>query len=913
MTAHLRLLWSRLRSFVVRDRLDREFDDELATHLELLIDEARGRGLSEVQARREALLKLGRPASLREQHRDARGLPLIDALVQDSQYAIRMLWKSPVFTTVVTLTLALGIGANTAMFSLWNSMLHASLPGVHQPEDLVMLSNPNDSGMWTGVWEGRTDGPRSWLTYEEFEQLRDHADGFSALMASQSRHISWQAHIDGDTSEVVRGRLVSGGFFDVLGARPAIGRLFTTEMDRVEALDAVISYAYWQRRFGGRADVLGKTFSIRSTPLTIIGVTPRGFVGETAAQLPDVWLTLRIQPRVLPGSDWLRDTPPEKVMWLQVFGRLKRGVSAAQAEAQANAVFRRGLESFYGAVERRGEFLDQRLQLWSGARGASSVRPRLSVTLTTLLVAVSVLLLIACANLANLLVARGAARRPEIAVRFSLGATRVRILRQLATESLLLATVGGIAAVPVAAIVHSALERMQAAADDRFAMPFAIDPMVLAFVVSVTCGAAVLFGVLPAWRVTRFEAGTALREQSRSAVGSPDRTRLSHLLVCLQLALSLPLVFGAGLLARTAYNLQRADLGYPAERLLLMRTDVREAAADPTRRDGLLHELRAQLQQIPGVRAVSYSELGVFSGGESASTIEVEGSTPREERHRGSAMDVLGPGYFSTMGIPMLAGREIQNRDYDNARKVCVINEAFARRFFDRRDPIGRHITVIDDDDTRRSWQIVGVARNARTQRLRGDVEPRFFIPAIQPESPDAPTFLIRTIGDAAPVMASVRTTVHRVNDAVAVQFARSIEEAIAPEVAQDRMSAQLAVVFGAVALTLAAIGLYGVLSYGVARRTGEIAIRMALGAPSDRVLSMILRETVGLVIVGLVAGGGLAFWASRLIGSRLHGVAPQDPLTLALAIGLLLAVALSAAYLPARRASRVDPATVLH
>ena len=753
-------------------------------------------------------------------------------------------------------SLALGIGANTAMFSLWNSLLHASLPGVHKPEDLVMLSNPDESGMWTGLWEGRTDGPRSWLTYEEFEQLRDHADGFSALMASQSIYNNWRAHSDGDAPEVVRGRLVSGGYFDVLGVRPAIGRLFTIEIDRIEALEAVISYAYWQRRFGGRPDVLGKTFTIRSTPLTIIGVAPRGFAGETAAQLPDVWLPLRVQPRVLPGTDWLHDTPPEKVMWLQVFGRLKTGVSAAQAEAQANTVFQRGLEAFYGAQmsgERRREFLDQRLQLRSGARGASSMRPRLSLTLTALLVAVSVLLLIACANLANLLVARGAARRPEIAMRFSLGATRGRILRQLATESLTLATLGGIAAVPVAVIVHGALERLQAASDDRFAMPFALEPRVLAFVVSITFATAVLFGVLPAWRVTRFEAGTALREHRRGTTGSAGDMRASRLLVCLQLALSLPLVFGAGLLAQTAYNLQRADLGYPAERLLLMRIDVREAAAD-----------------------------------------------------------ILGPGYFSTMGIPILAGREIQDRDYEEARKVCVINEAFAMRFFDRRDPIGRHITVIDDDDTRTAWQIVGVARNARTQRLRGDVAPRFFMPAMQPESPDTPTFLIRTIGDSGPVMESVRETVRRVDNTVAVLFTRSIEAQLAPQVAQDRMTAQLAIVFGAVALTLAAIGLYGVLSYGVARRTGEIAIRMALGAPSDRVLSMILRETVGLVIVGLVAGGGLAFWASRLIGGRLYGVAAQDPLTLALAIGVLLAVALSAAYLPARRASRVDPASVL-
>ncbi|MGH8311120.1 MAG: ABC transporter permease, partial [Steroidobacteraceae bacterium] len=376
--------------------------------------------MSPRDARHAAAREMGALEQRKEDCRDARGLALVDTVSQDVRYALRTLRRAPAFTSVAILSLALGIGASTAIFSLWNGMLHASLPGVREPEQLVMLSNPDDTGMWTGRWEGRTDGPRSWLTYAEFEQLRDHADGFAALMASQSSYMTWQALIDGDASEVVRGRLVSGGFFDMLGVSPAIGRLFTTESDRVETFDAVISYGYWQRRFGGRAEVLGKRFTIRSTPLTIIGVADRGFVGETAAQQPDVWLPARLQPRVLPGSDWLRDTPPEKRMWLQVFGRLKPGVTDTQAEAQANAIFQRGLESFNCAemsIERRREFLDQRLELRSGARGASSIRPRLALTLTALLVAVIVILLIACANLANLLLARGAARRAEIALR----------------------------------------------------------------------------------------------------------------------------------------------------------------------------------------------------------------------------------------------------------------------------------------------------------------------------------------------------------------------------------------------------------------------------------------------------------------------------------------------------------------
>jgi predicted permease len=836
-------------------------------------------------------------------------------ILQDLRYALRTMAASPSFTSVAILSLALGIGANTAIFSLWNGVLHSSLPAVHKPEQLVMLSNPDDTGMWTGRWDGRTDGPRSWLTYSEFEQLRDHADSFSALMASQSSLNTWQVRFGDSVWEEARGRLVSGGFFQVLGVSPAIGRVFTTSEDRADTPYAVISYNYWQRRFGGRPDVLGKTLTLRKAALTIIGVAPPGFIGETSGQQPDLWLPVRMQPSVLPGKDWLHDTPPEKVMWLHVFGRLKPGVTPAQAEAQANALFQGSLESFYGAVaseERRLQYLDQRLRIWPGARGASATRNEFSHSLTALLAAVGVLLLIACANLANLLLARGAARKTEIALRISLGASRGRLIRQLVTESLALAALGGIAGLAVAYFLHGALVRMMAESDDRFHMSFTLDPLVLAFALAVTLAAALLFGILPAWQVTKNDAGAALKEQGRSATGSLGRVRSGRFLVSLQLALSLPLLVGAGLLARTVYNLQRADLGFPAEHLLLVRVDLREAAPDTARRDTLLGELLGQFQRIPGVRAASFSQLGVFSGGNSSATIRVEGYTPHGDNDRGSALDAVGPKYFSTLGVPIVLGREILESDHAGTPKICVINEAFAKRFFDRRNPIGMRITSIDDDK-RTAYQVVGVAKNAHTQGLRGDVEPRYFVSAGQPpSSAKSPTFLIRTGVETGPIMAAARDTIQRVDAALPIMHAASIEEQMAPLTAQDRTTAQLAVVFGCVALTLAAIGLYGVLSYGIARRKSEIAVRIALGARPGRVVAMILRETMDLVIAGLALGAGLAYAASRLIHSRLYGVAPEDPLTLALATTLLLLVALCAAYLPAQRASRLDPMAAL-
>jgi predicted permease len=815
-------------------------------------------------------------------------------ILQDLRYALRTMAASPGFTAVAIVSLALGIGANTAIFSLWNSVLHSSLPAVYKPEHLVILSNPDETGSWTGRWDGRTDGPRSWLTYGEFEQLRDHAGGFSELMATQSSLETWHVRFAGGGPETARGRLVSGGFFQVLGASPAIGRVFTTADDHRETPSAVISYNYWQRRFGGRPDVLGKTIALPKVALTIIGVAPPGFIGETSGQQPDLWLPLRMQPAVLPGRDRIHDTPPVKTMWLHVFGRLKPGVTLPQAEVQANTLFQAGLESFYGAAasgERRRELLDQRLRIQSGARGASTTRHEFSNSLTALLAAVGVLLLIACANLANLLLARGAVRKPEIALRLSLGASRGRLIRQLVTESLALAAMGGIAGFAAAWFFHRALVQMMAESDSRFHMSFALDPIVLAFALAATLAAGLLFGVLPAWQISRSDTAPALKKQARG----------SRFLVSLQLALSLPLLAGAGLLARTVFNLQHVDLGFPAEHLLVLRIDA-----------GVIGNLLEEFQRIPGVRAASFSQLGVFSGGESSSTIAVEGYTPTGDHDRGSAMDVVGPDYFSTLGVPIVMGREILAGDRAGAPLVCIINQAFAKRFFDSRNPIGMHITSIDEDQ-RTTYQIVGVTHNSRTKDLRGEIEPRYFVAGMQaPSSVKSPTFLIRTETGTAPVMAAARKVIQRRDPALTIITAGSVEEQMAPLTAQDRTTAQLAVVFGCVALTLAAIGLYGVLSYAIARRRAEIAIRIALGARPGRVIAMILRETLGLVIVGLALGGSLAYAASRLIRSRLYGVDPQDPLAMSLAVGLLLFVALAAAWLPAQRASRLDPMEAL-
>jgi predicted permease len=838
--------------------------------------------------------------------------------LQDLRYALRTMAARPGFTAVAILSLALGIGANTALFSLWNGLLRAPLPGVQRPGELVMLTDPAAAGAFRGRWDGRTDGPRDWVTYEEFQELRDRSGIFASAMASMSSLGLWQARINtnggGEALEEVRGRLVSGTYFQVLGANPAAGRVFTADADRAEMPEAVISHSFWQRRFGGRDDVIGRTLTIRNATLTIVGVMAPAFVGETSGQLPDLWVPLRMQLRVMPGNDYLHDAPPDKAMWLHVFGRLKPGISRAEAEARANALMQANLTAFYGAAatgERGAEYLDQRLQLTDASRGASSKRSELSGSLTALLVGVGVLLLIACANLANLLLARGSARRAEMALRLSLGAGRGRLMRQLVTESLVLAVTGGLAGAVVAAALHRALVVMLAEADPAFALPFTFDAVIAVFLVGCTFSAALLFGVLPAWQATATDASCALKEQGRGAIGSRTRGRSGRVLVGVQLALSLPLLVGAGLLARTAYNVQRIDLGLNVDNLLIARVDLRATIDNSARRETMRQALLERIRQAPGVRSATFSQLGLFTGAFSTRNIEVEGYTPPSNREPETTLDVVGPDYFKTVGTRVVEGRDIQESDTLAAPKICVVNETFAAQFFNHRNPIGLRVTIVDNEQ-RTPCLVVGMAQDARTRSPRDAVQPRIFVPSQQqPAGVASPTFLVRAQSDA-PIAAAVRQAIMEVDANAPLTSIRTARERLAPLTAQDRAIARLALAFGVVALALAAIGLYGILSYGVARRTSEIAMRIALGARPSRVIAMILRETAGVVAIGVLAGGALAVAASRFIAGTLFRVEPRDPATFALAVTVLLAVAACAAYLPARRASRLEPIAAL-
>jgi predicted permease len=822
----------------------------------------------------------------------------------------------PAFTAVAIASLALGIGANTAIFSLWYTVVRAPLPGVERPDELVMLTNPGATGMWRGQWTTPADGPRSWVTYAEFEALRDRASSFSVLTASQSSWSSWPAVIDGGAVEDVHGRFVSGDFFRALGVGPSAGRLFTADEDRGEPAIAVISHAYWQRRFGGVPAAVGRTLTIRGTPVTIVGVTPDGFVGETAGQTPDLWLPLRLQPRLTPGNDWLQDLSADKTMWLHVIGRLRPGVTLAQADIEANAILHAELEVFYGGVapDRRQALLDQRLRLVSSARGASATVQGLAASITTLLAAAGVLLLIACANLANLLLARSVSRRGEIAVRVSLGAGRAQILRLLMVDSLAVAAVGAVAALGLAALMHQGLVRLLQQADPSFATTFVVDVPVLLFTAGTMLVAALAIGAMPAITLSRSLSLPTLQDVSRGAIGSRHELRAGRWLVAAQLALSLPLLVAAGLLVRTVYNLQHPELGFRSEQLVLARVDIGVLASDPVRREQALRATHSRIEQIAGVERATFSQLGLFGGGFSNSPIVIDGSDRTLARPEDVDLDRVGPGYFTTLGVPIALGRDIDTRDDAVSPRVCVINAAFAEQYFKGRNPLGARITTVDDVDGRTSYEVVGVAGNVQIHDVRTAVEPRFFVPSAQRRSAATNrTFVIRTQLAPTVLAAALREAVADAHPQLSVATIESLDERLGGLTAEDRAIAMLSLVFGVVALLLAVVGLYGVLSYGINRRATEMAIRIALGARGTRVIAMILQESAGVVAAGLAAGGLLSFFGTRVLAQRLYGVAAGDPLTAVTALTTLVLAAFAASYLPALRASRVSPMAALH
>jgi predicted permease len=813
---------------------------------------------------------------------------------QDLRYAIRALASQPGFTAVAVVSLALGIGANTAIFSVINTVLLSALP-VRDPQSLIILTNPASNG----ITIGSKSGEREELTWSEFRQLRELSNVFSSVMAAQIEPEPVPARLAGSDVEETLVQMVSAEYFSTLGVPAQVGRTLSAD-DHPSAPHAVISYDYWQRRLGGRSDVLGTTITIRQGVFSIIGVAPRSFFGETVGQRPDVWVPLTLQRVVLPGREWLHENPGgDKVMWLHVFGRLKPGIRIETAEAAANVAFQQSLSIFYGSAERASR---QWLKVRSAAKGASQIRGQIVEPLTMLLAASGLVLLIACANLGNLLLARMTTRTREISVRLALGASRGQLIRQFMTESMVLAWLGGLAGLAAAWILRAGLLTL---IPERIHVSLTPDVRILGFAFALSVAAGLTLGLLPVLRTMNLNATSGLKEQGRGLTASATWVRAGRFVVVGQVSLLVPLLVGSGLLVRTLQNLQHADLGYAKEGLILLRVDVQMGGYEEQRRLPLFRRLLERVRTVPGVTAATYSKSGLFLGSRSSGRIQVEGYTASADAEPWSVWDHIGPDYFSTLGIRLLRGREITERDQSSRSSVCVVNETFARGFFSGRNPIGMHVN---------EYEIVGVAPDSRTRNVREDVEPRFYVPAARPTDgpPRFITFLVRTAGEPSRVLASVRQAILAEDPNLPITAASALADLVDKQMAQDRLLARLASAFGIVALLLAAVGLYGVLSYGVARRTNEIGIRKALGAPHSAVLIMILRETGILLLAGFVAGAFLAAAGTRLIVTRLYGLAPTDPVAVGVALGILAAVALLAAWVPARRAARVDPVVAL-
>jgi predicted permease len=889
------LLWCYPAEF--RDEYGRQMVDAFTEQLR----DARARDgrLAQTGTWARALLDL--PATALQEHRHV--------IQQDLRHAGRIFAASPGFTAVAVLSLALGIGANTAIFSLLDSVLMNSLP-VRNPHELVILTNPGARGVGRGTFLGE----RSLATYQEFLQLQEDS-AFASMMASSSALQRIEARVDGREPELLAIRLVSMSYFSTLGVPAAIGQTFDARREPAAgtAPSAIVSHEYWQRRFGARPDVVGRRITFRDAVLTIVGVAPVSFLGETVGDRPDVWIPLAMQAAVLPGRDWLNAAPGsvEKVMWLHLFGRLAPGVTRERAQASANVTFQQGLAAHYesiGDAGTRTRYLGQRLTLRDAATGASALRGTFAEPLWVLLGAAGLVLLIACANLGNLLLARTTARGREMAVRLALGAGRSRLIRQLLTESALLAVAGGLSGLVMALVFRTGLLRL--VADPTIALPSALDFRTLVFLFGLTLAVGLVLGLLPALRITDTQPAATLRE-GRGIAGSAGWLHVGKLVVIGQFALSLPLLVGGGLLVRTLVNLQRVDLGYPAEGLLTVRVDADAAGYAPPRQMAAFETLAARLRTVPGVRAATYSYNGLFGGTDNGDPITVEGYARGDAQEIGSSYDAVAPGYFSALAIPVLRGREVTNQDQAGGRMVCVINETFAKRFFAGRNPIGLHVTQ-QSADGRNTYEVVGVVRDSRQGQLRGEIESRFYTPMSRSAAHvSAVTFILQQESGRS-ALADVRQMFRRTEPNMPITRASTLMEAVDRRIVQDRMLAHLSIAFGVVAIVLAALGLYGILSYGIARRTNEIGIRKALGAQHGVLIAMIARETGWLVFAGLAIGGAVSVAAVRLISNRLYGLSSGDPVTFGTAVALLAVVAAIATSLPAWRTTRVDALVAL-
>lgn len=884
-----------------RARVEGEMDEELRFHITSYIDDLRRSGLSRDEAERRARLEFGNLELHKESCRDSLGLRLWNELRSDLRYALRGLQQSPGFTAVAVISLALGIGANTAIFSLAEDVLLKSLPVSH-PEQLRLLS-------WTevphspvhDVWGDVADDHTS-FTYPIFKDLQRRNDVFQTLCAFKNLP-GVTATIDGHAEEA-QGQLVSGNLYRSLGVQTIAGRPLTPADDRAANAVAVISDSFWSRRFGRSASALGKQIDLNRIPVTIVGVNPPSFTGTETGDSPDFFLPISLQPQLIPWDGVVAGSLLKAAgyWWISVMGRLKPGVVDAQAQAELDGLFAQSIKSTLPNEKNKGV---PQIRLIAGNRGLDGLRSYFAKPLYVLLAIVGLILLIACVNLANLLLARSAARQHEMGIRIALGAGRARILRQVLTESLLLASMGGILGLGLGYCTRNLIPALMSSAWENRPLNGIFDERVVAFTLGATLLTALLFGFLPAWKSTKTNVNASLAK-SRRVTTSRDNAVFGKLLIVFQISLSVILLVGAGLFIRTLLSLQSSGLGFDPVHVLLFDIDLPKSYYSGVHRAQTYRKMEDALSQVPGISSVSLSKMPVLANS-SSTTGDVRLPQKPNASPLVTWMNWVGPDFFRTMGVPLLRGRPFNDRDRENSEPVTIINQRLAKEFFPNSNPIGRLL-----QNGRTNVRVVGISEDMKFSNLRTPPPPTMYLDYRQEKEIGRVTFEVKTFARPENVVPALRKAIATIDKDLPLINVRSQSAQISATLRIEKTFTSLTTGFGLLALILASIGIYGIMAYNVARRVNEIGIRLALGAQAGQILSMVLREGLLLAIAGVGLGILATLPLTRLVTAMLYGISPNDPLTLIGATAILFIIALLAAFLPARRASRIDPTVAL-
>jgi predicted permease len=827
------------------------------------------------------------------------------AILQDLQYAVRTLRKSPGFSVIAVVSLALGIGANTAIFGLLDQLLLRTLP-VREPGRMVgMAARGNHYGSNWGM---------NAMSYPMYRDFRDKAEVFDGVIAR--RAFTSNLGYGGQTERAIV-ELVSGNYFPVLGVPAALGRVLSPEDDRQKGAHPVVvlAYDYWQSRFGADPRLLNQTININSVPFTVIGVAQAGFQGVEIGDATQMFVPVMMQEQIVTNIKLLDE---RRTRFLNIFARLKPGVSLEQAKAAVQPLFHQIIEGEVkeaafakASQDDKDKFLRSYMDVFPGGTGTSWLRRQLTTPVYVLMGLTAFVLLIACANLANLQLARASARHKEIAVRLSLGANRFQIVRQLLVESVVISLTAGIAGLLVGRWVLHGLIAMRASDTSRLTITADIDPRILLFNFGVAALVGILFGLAPAWQATRPDLASTLKDEA-AAVAGGTHARFRKVLLVAQVTLSLVLLIGAGLFVNSLMNLRTLDPGFRAQNLLMFGIDPSSAGYKPEGIRDLYRRLHDRLSALPGVTVTGHANMAVVSGNEWDSSITIEGADPSQSSKSWAYMNHVSPDYFRSLGSDLVAGRDFRWSDGFGTPKVCIVNQQLVKEYFAGKDPIGRHIGMGSDPGTKTDIEIIGVVRDFKYENMRENVGRQMYRPFQQMEFALNMWFYVRTAADPNALAAAVRNEVRNLDANVPVYGMRTLEAQIERNLVTERLVAMLSAAFGILATLLAVIGLYGVMAYLVGRRSREIGIRMALGAESNHVIWMILREVVILVSVGVALGLAGSLALTRLIKSQLFGVTPWDPRVILLSMFALSAVALFAGFLPARRAARTDPIHVL-